>query len=240
MSLGWQFLEGGACFGSEGALHPRRLGLSYLGYSSSGGTLCPRCEWGDSLVARGTLHLPRAGAGLRGVFQRRDPLCPQGWGPGVCSGSKGDPVSPPGWVCLGGCFSTEADPGAGCGGMLQRGGDPCIPTGSSTRAGAQHKLVLGLCSRISRIHGTHIRFSHPEVLREPPKQGPRWDPPARGQSSVGTNGSSVGPRGLEPCYGGLAVAVGTSPGTSKCLSSVPRGRSHPSVLRLCCGDCSAD
>lgn len=36
--------------------------------------------------------------------------------------------------------------------------------------------MLGLCSRISQIHGTYIHFSHPEVLREPPKQGPRWDP----------------------------------------------------------------
>lgn len=34
------------------------------------GSLGPRGGWGDALVARGTLHLPRAGTGLRDVFQQ--------------------------------------------------------------------------------------------------------------------------------------------------------------------------
>lgn len=143
-----------------------------------------------------------------------DPASPQSWGwfEGRVPAVRGTPCAPRvlaarGTLCSlwAGCVSGDASalrgilqpPGAGCGRILQRGGErgAHIPAGSSARAGAQQKAVPGLCSQLSRIHGAHIHFSHPEVLREPLQARSPVGPSSRGWEQCGSEWRLCGSRG---------------------------------------------
>lgn len=152
-------------------------------------------------------------------------MCPQGWGQGCALAARGTLC--PLWA---GCVSGDASAlrrilGLGVGGCSNGEGTLASLRAPAPEQEPNKSWCWGSARGSAEFKAPTSALASPRCGGSPPKQGPRWDPPAGGRSSVG---ASAGPGGLEPCYGGLAVAVGTSAGTSKCLSVCAPGQ-EPSL-----------